>query len=221
MMFNFSLDVCEVKYMDIETGSRFHEELMPTGHESKMDSASIAKVGNFLYRSGGYNDDMCSSTYVFRYSPHFGLWTELAPMSQPRVSHAMCASEDKIFVLGGIEHTIGENGDEDRILSTVEVYDVKTNSWEVLTEQTTGSYNQAASYSNNCVYLSGGISADPFDSVPMTAMWCYDIKEEAWSMKKDMLYARQGHSMTQLDGKLYVLGGYTRGATHLFPLFFL
>ena len=128
-MFNFALDICEVTYHDLASGVRVHEQLAHTGEATKLESSSIAKIGNFLYRSGGYNEQIASSGVVYRYNPRYRNWVELAAMSQPRVSHAMCSSEDRLFVFGGVYHFIGDLGDEDAILSSVEVYNVKDNSW--------------------------------------------------------------------------------------------
>lgn len=211
VMFTFSPEICAVTYHHIATGIRCHEELSISGLETEFEFSSIVKVGNFLYRTGGYNKSVCSSMHVYRYNPRYRSWIELAGMNQPRVSHAICASEDRIFVIGGIDHTVGEHGDEDTILSSVEVYDVRENHWQNLTDLPTGSYNQAASFDGNCIYVSGGISADPFDSVPMSTVWKYNIEQMSWQPRRDMLYNRQGHSMTSLDSKLYVFGGYTAG----------
>ncbi|CAL1526635.1 unnamed protein product [Lymnaea stagnalis] len=210
VLLTFSTEVCAVSYQDTATRVHCHEELASSGTETDFDSSSIAKVGNFLYRSGGYDTNVCSSASVYRYNPRYRNWIELASMNHPRVSHAMCASEDKIYVFGGIDHTIGEFGDEDTILNSVEVYDVRENQWQNLQELPTGSYNQAAAYDDNCLYLSGGISADPFDNVPMQCLWQFNMDLGNWRNRRDMIYHRQGHSMTAYNGKLYVFGGYTQ-----------
>lgn len=211
VMFTFSSEICAVTYQNIATGTRITEELASSGLETEFDSSSIVKVGNFLYRTGGYDESVCSSVGVYRYNPRYRNWIQLANMNEPRVSHAICASEDQIFCIGGIDHTVGELGDEDTILSSVEVYDVRENQWTLLTNLPTGSYNQAAAFEDNCIYVSGGISDDPYDSVPMSTVWRYNIDQMSWQSRRDMLYTRQGHSMTELDGKLYVFGGYTLG----------
>jgi N-acetylneuraminic acid mutarotase len=213
-MFTFSAEIYSVAYQHIESGTHCSEELASSELETDFDFTSIVKVGNFLYATGGYDTAVCSSVHVHRYNPRFRNWTQLADMNEPRVSHAICASEDRIFVFGGINHTVGELGDEDNILSSVEVYDVRENNWQILTNLPTGSSNQAASFDDGCVYISGGISADPFDSVPMATVWMYNLDQMKWQPRRDMLYNRQGHSMTALDGKLYVFGGYTLGDVH-------
>ena len=211
LMFNFTYDDSEIFYFNVSTGIHIHETLTHTGDGTDLDTSSIAKVGNFLYRTGGYNAEICSSTLVYRYNPTFRNWEGLAGMTQARTFHAMCASEDQLFVVGGIEHSIGDDGDEDRILTSVEVYDVKENIWSDLAPLPSGSYNQAAAYNDGGVYISGGISADPFDEVPMGSLWKLDVAEGSWLGLQDMLYSRQGHSMTALDDKLYVFGGKRRG----------
>lgn len=208
VMFTYLPELCSVNYLEVNSGIRCNEELACLGTETGFDSSSIAKVGNYLYRTGGYDVDVCSSASIYRYSPRYRNWIELASMNQPRVSHAMCVSEDKIFVIGGIDHTVGELGDEDLILASVEMYDIHENQWSNLPDLPTGSYNQAAAFDGNCIYLSGGISADPFDSVPMQSLWQFSMETNSWSTRNEMIYSRQGHSMTPYNGKLYVFGGY-------------
>ncbi|GFR59207.1 kelch-like protein 9 [Elysia marginata] len=224
VMFSFGPEECTVTYQDaVDPSRRCQEELRgsDTSLDTELESASVARLGNFLYRTGGYDATVCSSAEMSRYDPRYRNWTCLASMNQARVSHAMCASEDMLFVFGGINHTIGEFGDEDTILHSMEVYDVRENTWQEMDSLLpggSGSYNQAAAYEDGALYLSGGISSDPFDSVPMSGLWRFRLGSDrgrgtfgggSWRSCRDMLYTRQGHSMTSLNSKLYVFGGYT------------
>ena len=224
VMFSFGLEECKVTYQDaVNPSKRCQEELQgsDTFLDTELESTSVAKLGNFLYRTGGYDATVCSSVELSRYDPRCRTWTCLAPMNHARVSHAMCASDNLVFVFGGINHTVGEFGDEDAILSSMEVYDVSENVWlemDSLLPGGSGSYNQAAAYEGGTLYLCGGISSDPFDSVPMSGLWRFNLGDEgrrarlgggSWHPCRDMLYTRQGHSMTPLNSKLYVFGGYT------------
>ena len=225
VMFSFGPEECTVTYQDaMNPKKRCQEELRgsDTSLNTELDSATVARLGNFLYRTGGYDATVCSSDEMSRYDPRYRHWICLAPMNQARVSHAMCASEDLLFVLGGINHTVGEFGDEDSILCSMEVYNVRENVWhemDSLLPGGSGSYNQAAAYEGRTLYLSGGISSDPFDSVPMSGLWKFNLDDDerggggrgggSWYPCRDMLYTRQGHSMTAVNSKLYVFGGYT------------
>ncbi|RUS89606.1 hypothetical protein EGW08_002624 [Elysia chlorotica] len=225
VMFSFGAEEVSVTYQDcVDPRLRCQEELRGSAEFlcTELESASVSRLGNFLYRSGGYDATVCSSRETSRYDPRYRTWTCLAELNQARVSHAMCAAHDLAFVLGGINHTVGESGDEDSILCSMEVYSVRDNAWremDALLPGGSGSYNQAAACAGTSLYLSGGISSDPFDSVPMAGVWSFSLDRDVggaglvgggtWHACRDMLYARQGHSMTAVMSKLYVFGGYT------------
>ena len=50
---------------------------------------ALAAVGGRLYACGGQKTDGRATDSVERYDPHADSWTEVAPMGQPRFSHAV------------------------------------------------------------------------------------------------------------------------------------
>ncbi|KAL3852105.1 hypothetical protein ACJMK2_015791 [Sinanodonta woodiana] len=209
IILSFTEEGNAVVYKEPENDNLFVEQLAQTGLDVDYSSTSQAGIGNFLYAVGGYSDAYTSSDRTFRYDPRLREWTEVAPMKQARVSFAICSSDRRLYVFGGMLHTVGENGEEEKILSEVEMYVPEENCWKSLKQLPYGTFDQSAVYWNNTVYITGGISGDPTHSVPLSAAFCLPLDGDEWQPLPDMTSPRQGHSMTPLNGRLYVLGGYT------------
>lgn len=172
---------------------------------------SQAKIGNFLFAAGGYDENYMSCARVFRYDPMSREWTEVAMMSVARVSFGLCSSDKRLYAVGGVLHTIGniDDGGED-ILSAVEMYNPEENAWKMLAKLPFAMFDHAAVFSENNLYVSGGISALPQHTIPMNSMFCLEDGGNEWTPLPDMTITRQGHSMTAHNGKIYILGGYTK-----------
>ncbi|XP_067684506.1 kelch-like protein 26 [Haliotis asinina] len=186
------------------------EELGSANIETDFETTKLATVGNFLYAVGGYDPLVVSSRRLFRFDPKYRDWIELAMMEQPRVSFAICSDETRIFVFGGVDHKMSVTGDteSDTILSSSEMYIAADNTWVPLQNLLTASYDQAAAFAGDNIFICGGISAEPNDSIPLGSAFKLSLATETWEPIKDMLQPRKGHSITHHNGKLYVLGGF-------------
>lgn len=182
----------------------FHSGLM-----ADYTTMSQASLGNFLFAAGGYDDEYTSSSRVFRYDPKDREWTEVASLTQARVSFAFCSSKNRLFAIGGVFHSIGDTESGEQILSSVEMYVPEDNSWKAAPNIPYGTFDQAAVHCHNAVYLSGGISDLPEHTIPIKSM--FQLKDGAteWAPLPDMTISRQGHSMMAHKDKIFVLGGYT------------
>ncbi|KAK7102315.1 hypothetical protein V1264_020552 [Littorina saxatilis] len=168
-----------------------------------------AAIGDFLYATGGYDEKVCSSMQTFRFSARTRDWQELASMIQARVSHSTCASRDRIFVCGGVDHQVEETGETEEILTSAEMYEVADNAWIPLPDLVHGTYDSACAFQDGVLYMVGGISADPYESIPSDAAFRLPLGSDAWEPMRGMLYPRQGHSLTAHNNRLYAIGGYT------------
>lgn len=209
--FNDEAESNTVVYKDLENeeSNLFVEQLGPTGLAVDYSTVSQAKLGNFLFAAGGYDEDFKSCSRVFRYDPQSREWTELAMMIQPRVSFALCSSKDRLYAIGGVFHTMGDIENGESILSFVEMYNPEDNSWRSIADLPFGTFDQAAAYCDGTLYVSGGISDLPQHTIPIKSMFSLEDGATEWTPLPDMTLARQGHSMTAHGGKLYILGGYT------------
>lgn len=184
------------------------EHLEPEGLKTEMMFTAQAVLGNFLYIAGGYNQDNTSSVRMFRYDPRFRIWIELAPMTHSRVSFAMCASDKKLFAVGGIERTFEEEKETETSLDTAETYNPEDNTWKELPSLPYGCSEHAVAYCDGQVYISGGISSSPMDPIPLDYLHALKVAGgEKWESLTPMFTGRQGHSLSNIKGKLFVMGG--------------
>ena len=205
-----------VVYKDPENpeSNLFIENLGESGLGTDYSTANQARIGNFLFSIGGYEyGSYASSSRMFRYDPKLREWEEVASLNQPRVSFASCNSDKRMFVCGGVFHTVGDLGESEKILSSVEMYNPEENSWKALASLPQGCFDLAAEYDNNVIYVSGGISDIDTKPIPIAEAYSLTVGNDQWSPLTPMLTPRQGHSMTSHCGKLIVLGGYTGSGT--------
>lgn len=200
-----------VVYKDPENdeANLFVEQLGPSGLASDYSTMSQAKLGNFLFAAGGYDENYASCSRVFMYDPRSREWTEVATMSQPRVSFPLCSSKNRLYAVGGVNHKIGDVEGGEQILSSGEVYNPDENSWKSIANLPYGLFDLASVWADNTLFVSGGISDLPQHPVPVSSMFSLKDGASQWTELPDMTIARQGHSMAAHGGKIYFIGGYT------------
>ena len=188
------------------------EEIDTVFMESFFEFSSVAVLGNFLYVAGGYNRNKYVSSPVFyRYDPRFRSWDNLSSMHQPRVSFSLCAVSNGLYAINGIEHITDGGFDREQILHSVEFYSPESNIWRLYPEMQFGCFSCAAASIDDVVYVSGGITDDPEDTVPVQTLYTFMPDENSWVEKAAMLTPRQSHAMVECNQKLYVFGGFTTG----------
>ena len=185
------------------------EEVMDVGMGVDFSYTMTVALGDFLYAVGGYDEKVCSSRQLFRYSARTREWLELASMIQARVSHSVCASRDQILAVGGVDHQVGETGEKEEILASAEMYDVANNTWVPLPDLMHGSYDHATCIHDGVLFVTGGISGDPYETIPTNTAYRLQVGSEAWDPMRGMIHPRQGHSLTAHNNRLYAIGGYT------------
>ncbi|GAB1597504.1 kelch-like protein 26 [Argonauta hians] len=198
-----------IAYRDLDQHGLCVEELQAC-LDIRYEHTRETVLGNFLFIAGGYTSNYCSSNRVFMFDPRFRSWIEIAAMQIPRVSFAMCSSDSNLFVLGGINHMFVDNNEEESILRSCEMFYPEENVWLDIADLPFGIFDHASSFANNCLYCSGGITDNPEYQVPVSFLYMYSFTTKTWESKEPMLYPHQRHSMTAVDSKLFVLGGYTR-----------
>ena len=188
----------------------FNQKTDTSFMQSVFEFASVAVLGDFLFVAGGYNrGTWCSSPAFYNYNPRNRLWAQLSSMQQPRVSFPLCPSEKGLYAVAGIEHIVMDNIDREIIINHVEFYNPEVNLWQLIADLPMGCFSVAAAVVDEQLYVSGGISDDPEDNVPVNYLNVYSPGAESWTPKARMLNEHQSHGMIGHQGKLYVFGGYT------------
>jgi N-acetylneuraminic acid mutarotase len=131
-----------------------------------------------------------------------GSWTQGAPMPTPRSEMVAAALDGKIYVAGGLGK---DDAGQNVVLTTVEVYDPESDTWEALTPLPIGLHHLGIAAADGKIYVSGGYDDDFTPDV--AELWTYEPEGDEWSQMADMPAPRAAHFMVSIDDKLYVVGG--------------
>ena len=201
-----------IQYKIPGTPGFYSEEINSSFLQSVFEFTHTAALGNFVFVAGGYNrHSWCSAADVYRYNPRNHSWAEVCPMNVARVSFALCTSAKGLYAVAGINHIVETGSDKEDILASVEYYDPMSGQWRFIPDLPIGCFSVAAGVSGETLYVSGGITDDPEDEVPVAHMRRYTPGDDHFTDCSPMLVARQGHSMIAHHDKVYVHGGHTAG----------
>lgn len=159
----------------------------------------VAVLGGKIYAIAGYDNSGVLRT-VEVYDPATDIWTSLTSAPTARRTNAISVN-GKIYVIGGY------SGSD--YIKTVEEYDPETDIWTKKKDMPTARFTPLETI-NNRIYAFGGAN------VPITglegstnAVEEYDISTDTWRSLESMTFARYGHAVTELNGKIYTIGGAT------------
>src|SRR5204863_8950815 len=125
-----------------------------------------------FYLVGGLNSSFAVTGALVRYNIATDTWTPLAT-APSTINQAPSAAiwNGKIYAIGGL------NGSP---TTTVQIYDIASNTWSAGAPIPLGTYGAAAGALNNKVFVAGG--TDPGGANPTTALQVYDIATNTWSV---------------------------------------
>jgi len=146
---------------------------------------------------------------VHRYDPRLNTWLKVKSMLTKRAYFYACAlnvrsgngleAPDKtqqfIYAIGG--------KNREGALSSVERYDLSTNSWSFVRSMPAAYYAHAGCVMKDTVYVSGGYMNGQFTA----DLHCYLPDTDQWLQLKQMNAARGWHCMCVANERLYVFGG--------------
>ncbi|MCZ6599037.1 MAG: hypothetical protein O7B99_15475 [Planctomycetota bacterium] len=184
-------------------------------HPRSEHSGTLLADGRVLL-FGGVDDTGAVVASGDLWDPATGLAVPIAPMSTPRVLHtATLLSDGRVFVAGGV--TYFDPADVfftlDTALSSTEIYDPATDSWQpgpTLTERL--AHHAASLLASGDVLITGGIEADSLFGFPVLdwtdACVRYDPVADALVPTAPLLVERARHAQLTLpDGRAVVTGG--------------
>ena len=94
-----------------------------------MYNPCVCVVDNFMYACGGKYDGNDNNDIAiarcFRYDPRFDAWHELPPMDEARKDFVLVGHKNNLFAIAG--------QDENVMMSTVEMFSIASNDWEIRT----------------------------------------------------------------------------------------
>jgi N-acetylneuraminic acid mutarotase len=128
------------------------------------------------------------------YNPEKDMWVFKASMPTPRFSFGIAVYQNKIYCIGGISN----NGST----QVNEVYNTQTNIWETKASLPISGFSLQANVANGKIYAMGG---NPTDGQLTYAI--YDPFNDSWTTKTPLASFLFRWTSTELDDKIYVLGG--------------
>ena len=161
--------------------------------------AAVTGPDGLIYAIGGYDGNNPLAT-VDAYDPASDKWITKAPMHSPRTWHAAVAGHD------GLIYAIG--GGIPAMLSSMEIFNVKTNIWTTspspLPVATCGL--AAAVDPTGLIYVIGGDTAP--SSTPSQNVYSYNPAAPGWTSQPSLSSGRAALAATTgPDGLIYAIGG--------------
>lgn len=161
--------------------------------------AAVTGPDGLIYAIGGYDGNNPLAT-VDAYDPTSDKWITKAPMHSPRTWHVAVTGHD------GLIYAIG--GGIPAMLSSMEVFNVKTNIWTTspspLPVATCGL--AAAVDPSGLIYVIGGDTAP--SSTPSSNVYSYNPAAPGWTSQPSLSTGRAALAATTgPDGLIYAIGG--------------
>jgi N-acetylneuraminic acid mutarotase len=96
-------------------------------------------------------------------------------------------------------------------LKTVEIYDPSTDKVSPAGDMNRPRYNFAAAAVNGKVYVFGGFGSSVDSNSVLASVEQYDPSTNTWTEKRTMVQGRHTTAAAAWKGRIYVLGGTTKG----------
>lgn len=156
-----------------------------------------------VYLIGGYDEKgHRNNPQTWAYDPKTKLWEPRAPMPTARVFSAVCASNGKIYTLGGID-------DKNQDSKVVEVYDPKTDRWERKRDMPFAQTRFAAVARKSQIYTVGGFHQEANRDANHARVDRYDPIHDTWHRLPDMPTPRHALSAVLFKDRIWAIGGYS------------
>ncbi|XP_072255766.1 kelch-like protein 24a isoform X2 [Pyxicephalus adspersus] len=157
-------------------------------------------VENYLYMTGGINQDDSVSQSFHVYDSVTNCWTELPSMMRARSQHAFLSYRKKLFAVGG--------WNRDGILDSMECFDLSKNCWSELSKLPLPLQSSASTQLKGKLYLIGG-ETGPERLFSDKGLLIYDTNSDLWSHVPNKIVVALGGAVT-IDNKIFVIGGYDK-----------
>ena len=134
-------------------------------------------------------------------------WQVVSQLPTQRYDFSTVVVDNKVYLIGG---NLFENQNGPFGLSTVEVYDPQTNTWERLAEMSTHRASPGTAVVDGKIYVFGGYNGidnrgENFKVLDVVEM--YDPQTDIWVRKQDMPIPRYIFGVGVVADKIYAIGG--------------
>jgi N-acetylneuraminic acid mutarotase len=188
--------------------------------------AALAAVDGKIYAFGGFVAPANTAVPVgaawepiadaWEFNPATDAWKPLAPLPGKRGSAIAAEVGGKIYVIGGATTMEGSTDPfftafgPARVLSTNEVYDPATNTWESRNPMSVPRNHAFGGVVNGKIYVIGGRTGHAFilSATNTDVVEEYDPASNMWSLPKERMPTARSGGASGSDGRrIYVAGG--------------
>ena len=165
-------------------------------------------VNGKIYAIGGWltTNEKPHLETVEVYDPGTDTWAKAQSMNCARCSAAISVVNGKIYAIGGLgSPPIQEQSD--LYLSSVEVFNPKTNQWQEGTEMSAPKALHTASVIDGKIYVIGGYFKEGREFKKLSTIEIYNPTTDHWLQEPDMPIGKWGHKTEVIDGQIYIFGG--------------
>jgi N-acetylneuraminic acid mutarotase len=150
---------------------------------------------------------------IYEYDPDADNWTAKTriPTPRPSASFGVAACQNKIYVIGGggeYNRSVGYSN----LLSTNEVYDPSTDTWETKEPMPTSRDWIEANPVDGKIYVTSGrthitVNSVIYHHVRTNVTEVYDPATDSWTTKQPIPYPVIKGASAVVDSKIYIMGG--------------
>ena len=199
-----TIDLSIVEMYDPVTDTWTQKADMPTPR-----SASTSVVNGKIYAIGGtaLNQKQWRLDTVEVYDPATDTWARAKSMNHARDGAAISVVDGKIYVMGGTGWPQIPNH-PGPFLSSMEVYNPKTNQWREIGDMPAAKSSHTASVIDGKIYVIGGFfRGNGLDVRYFKTIEIYHPETDRWTQKPDMPVSKLGHAAEVINGNIYILTG--------------
>ena len=169
-------------------------------------SGGTCVVDGKIYLIGGANKKKWRLELVDVYDAAADTWARAESMNHERSGAAISVVDRKIYVMGGTGWPQIPNH-PGPFLSSIEVYDPKTNRWTEKAEMPAPKSGHTASVINGKIHVIGGGFRGNGLYTYLSTIEIYNPKTDRWTQEPDMPVGKSGHEAVVINGEIYILGG--------------
>ncbi len=136
-------------------------------------------------------------------------WATKASMHFSRTGAGAVAVNGIVYVIGGSQrYNTSETGFSYMSINSTEAYDPATDTWVEKVSMPTSRDGLGVAVFKGKIYCLGGRNVSKDYSISINVNEVYDTKTDSWETKTPMPTARSGLQASEVDGKIYLIGGW-------------
>lgn len=180
------------------------EAAMPTARSG----GALAAINGKIYATNGQGSTTPDVNTLEIFDPATGGWTSGASSPNSRAYVGSATAGSTLYMIGGCIHSDCRIG----TTNLVEIYDSVADSWSAAVSMPTPRSFPVVGIINGLVYVATGGPACPPCLPRSAALEVFDPATNSWSSKTPAPTPRTGATGSVVNGKLYVIGGFTNSS---------